>query len=84
MPRLGKILPSLRLVRNALSTVGLQGSVHRLSQFPTHTWLLCFGVLIRQSNVDVTHRISTEASSTHVCDGNQERGLQLEKRLPDT
>ena len=50
-----------------------QGSVHCLSHFPTHAWLLCFGVLVRQSNVDVAHRISIEVSSTHVSDGNQKR-----------
>ena len=63
-----------KLERNALPTVGLHPEiVHCLSQFPTHAWLHCFGVLVWQSNVDITHRISMEVSTTHVCDGNQEK-----------
>ena len=56
----------------------IQGSVHCLLQFPTLAWLLCLGVFVRQSNVDVTHRVSVEVSSTHVCDGDQERVLNSE------
>ena len=40
--------PSLGCVRR---------SVHRLSQFPTHNWLLCLGVFVWQSNEDVADRI---------------------------
>ena len=55
-----------------------KGSVHCFSQLPTHAWLLRFGVFVRQSNVDVTHRVSTEVGSTHVCVGDQERVFNLE------
>ena len=87
MPRRGRILQSPGLERNALPTVGAacRDPYNRLSQFLTHAWLLCFGVLVRQSNVDVTNLISKEVSSTHVCDGNQKRVFNSsKKRLPGT
>ena len=51
----------------------IQRSVHCFSQFHTHAWLLCLGVLVWQSNVDVANFISVEVSSTHVSGGDQER-----------
>ena len=51
----------------------IQGSVHCLSQFPTHDWLLYICVLVWHSHGDSTHCVTIEVSSTHVCDGNQER-----------
>ena len=56
----------------------IQRAIHCLSQFPTHAWLFRFGVLTRQSDVDVTHRISMEVSSTHICDGDQHGVFNLE------
>ena len=79
---LGKssILPNLSVMLSP-SLGCVQRSVHRLSQFPTHAWLLCLGVLVWKSDVDVADRISVQVGSTHICDGDQERVL---KRLPDT
>ena len=42
----------------------VQRSAHRLWQFPSHTWLLCLGVFVWQSDVDVADRISVEVGST--------------------
>ena len=53
----------------------IQRTVHRLSQFPAHAWLLCLGILVRQSDVDVADCISVEVGSTHVSGGTQERVL---------
>ena len=53
----------------------VQRSVHPLSQFPTHTWLLCLGVLVWQSDADVADRIGAEVGSTHIFDGDQEKVL---------
>ena len=51
---------------------GIQRSVHRLSQFPAHAWLLCLGVFVWQLDVDVA-----DVGSTHICNGDQERVLNL-------
>ena len=60
----------------------IQGSVHCLSQFPTRAWLLCFGVLVRQSAVAVTpHQHESELNSRLRWRSGE--GLQLGKRLPD-
>ena len=50
-------------------------TVHRLSQIPTHAWLLCFGILVLQSDVDVANCICAEVCSTHICNGDQKRVL---------
>ena len=69
-------LPNLGIMFSP--TLGsIQRSIHRLSQFPTHTWLLYLGVLVRQTDVDVANCIGVEVGSTHICDGDQERVLNL-------
>ena len=55
------------------STSGsIQRTAHCLSQFPTHASLLCHGVLVWQSDVDVANCVYVEVGSTHVSGGNQE------------
>ena len=44
-----------------------------LRNFPHTPGCFAFGLFVWQSNVDITHRISIEVSSTHVRDGNEER-----------
>ena len=77
MPRLGKILQSPKLERNALPIVGLRPKI-RTSSFEvshTHTWLLCLGVFVWQSDAEVADRTGVEVGSTHICDEDQERVL---------
>ena len=75
-PRIGKTLPPANPGIMFSPTLGsIQRSVHRLSQFHTHGWLLCLGVLVWQSDVDVANCIGVEEGSTHICDGDQERVL---------
>ena len=68
MPRLGRIFQSPRLERSALPTVVLHPGIRTLLSAISHT-----RQLVQQSNINVTHYGSIEVSSTHVCDGNQER-----------
>ena len=50
-------------------------SLHRLSQFPAHAWLLCLGVFVWQSDADVADHTGVKVGSTHICDGDQEKVL---------
>ena len=81
MARLGKILQSPKLERDALSIVGLRPTIRTLSFAVSHThaWLLCLGALVLQSDVDVADRIGVEVGSTHVCNGDQKRVLDSKK-----
>ena len=63
LPNLGIMFSPMRIERS-----------DGLSQFPTHAWLLCFGVLVQQS--DVANCIGVEDGSTHACDGDQEKVLK--------
>ena len=54
------------------------------SRLQKHEHLLCLGVLVWQLDVDVANCVSVEVGSTRVSGGNQEKGPQLETRLPDT
>ena len=65
------------------STLGsIQRYVHRHSQFPAHAWLLCRGILVWQSDVDVAN--CAEVCSTQVSGGNQERVLNSKHDFHDT
>ena len=60
-------------------------SVHHLSQFHTHTWLLCLRVFVCQSDVDVADRIGANKSGldSHL-QWISGKDPSLEKRLPGT
>ena len=53
----------------------IQRPENRLPQFSAHAWLLCHGVFVWQSDVDVANCVCVEVGSTHVGSGNQERVL---------
>ena len=46
----------------------IQRTVHRCSQWAAHAWLLCLGILVWQSDVDVPNCICVEVGSTHLPD----------------
>ena len=80
MPRPGKIIHSPKLERNALLIVWLRPKIRAVSFAVSHAhWLFCLGVLVWQSDVDITHRISAEVGSTHVCNEDQESVLDSKK-----
>ena len=60
----------------------VQRSAHCLSQFPTHAWLLCLGVLVWQSDENVAPHQRRSGLDSRL-GWRSRKGPRLEKRLLD-